>query len=228
MELEIGEEMKEEGFVEEFEGAIIKWTVSHEKEIVDFKSYRWKGKTYRESVRARNELEGAIKLSRRNNGGGIDLATGDKIYVWGFDKRFPLRNRQEVIEATREAFQFLDRGDCYQACKRLMRINGVGVAGATKLLGLSDQENLCIYDSRVGNALSDLKKNGEKIILCPPGRTIIRDYVSPTNADHEWAENYQRLIWTLEIVRDYLRGKSRHLRIADIEMALFMKGRQRH
>jgi len=215
-----------EKFVREFRDTIIDWVELHKKDILDYRSYRWRGKTYEESVKARNALEKAIKLSRCRNNGGIDLETADKIYMWGFGKRFPLRDEQEVVEATREAYQFLDDGDCYRACKRLMRINGVGVAGATKLLGLSDQENFCIYDSRVGNALSDLRKDGEKIILCPPGRTTIKgDSVSPVNAEHEWAENYQKLVWTLEIIRECLKAKSHNCRIADIEMTLFMMGR---
>lgn len=58
---------------------------------------------------------------------------------------------------------------------KLMSIRGVGIAGATKIIGLSDQENLCIYDSRVGHALRDLRKDGSKIILCPPDRSFKRD-----------------------------------------------------
>lgn len=160
---------KKEEFVKKFKDAIMKWVGLHKKDILDYRRYRWRGKTFEESVKARNVLEKAIKLSRQKNNGGIDLATADKIYMWGFGKRFPLRDEQEVVEATREAYRFLDDGDCYQACKRLMRINGVGVAGATKLLGLSDQENFCIYDSRVGNALRDLKK--DKKINSLPSRT---------------------------------------------------------
>ena len=214
--------MIKEDFVKEFSNTIIRWAKKHQKEILDFNSYRWKGRTYEESVKRRNELEEKIKLSRRENDCGIDLATVDEIYEWGFDRVFPLRNKQEVTEATKEAFDFLDHGDRYQAAKRLMWIDGVGPAGATKILGLSDQENLCIYDSRVGKALSDLRKDGIKVILCPPGRGRSGDYVPHYKAAHIWAENYERLLWTMGIIRDYFKEKSHKLRIADIEMALFM------
>jgi len=220
--------VKKEGFVKEFKDTIIEWAERHGKEILDYKSYRWKGRTYEESVEARNELEKAIKLSRQKNNGGIDLVTADRIYQWGFGKDFPICDEKEVLTATREAFRFLDEGNCYQACKRLMWMQGVGVAGATKLLGLSDQENLCIYDSRVGHALKDLTKREKKIILCPLGRNMVGDNVPPNIADYIWSENYQKLIWTLEIIRGYLKEKEYSLRIADIEMALFMKGQQGH
>ena len=216
--------MRKQDFIKKFKNVIIKWAEKHEDEILDYKSYRWKG-DYEESVKARNKLEEEIKRSRQENDGGIDLATADEIYMWGFAREFPLRNEREVIKATKEAFEFLDEGDCYQAAKRLMWISGVGPAGATKILGLSDQENFCIYDSRVGNALRDLTKHGKKIIRCPAGRGRRGDYVLPKRANHEWAEDYQKLIWTLEIIRDYLKEKSHKLRIADIEMALFMMGK---
>ena len=47
-----------------------------------------------------------------------------------------------------------------------MQISGVAIARATKVIGLSDQVNLCIYDSRVGNALKDLKIDSKKLIRC--------------------------------------------------------------
>lgn len=220
--------MKKEEFCNEFESAIIKWAKLHETDLLDYRSYRWKNQTYEESVKARNDLEGALTISRQENNGGIDLKTVDSIYIWGFGKLFPLRDQEKVLEATKEAFQFLDRDDCYQACRRLMQMEGVGVAGATKILGLSNQEKFCIYDSRVGLALSDHKKDGKKIIRCPPGRRTKGDYVSNEKWDHEWSLDYQKLIWTLEIVRDYLKEKVPTLRIPDMEMALFMKGARRH
>jgi len=216
--------MEKEEFVKKFKDPIIAWAQLNEDKILDYMSYRWKGKTYEESVKARNDLEEAIRFSRLKNNGGIDLATVDRIYTWGFGKLFPLREEKRILEATREAFQLLDYGDCYQACKKLMQISGVGVAGATKILGLSNQEKFCIYDSRVGRALSDLNKDGRKVIRCPPGRSTNGDGVPYERWDHEWSIDYQKLIWTLEVVRDYLKEKAPHLRIADIEMALFMIG----
>lgn len=217
--------MKKTNFVRDFKGVVIRWAEKHKDEILNYRTYRWKNQTYEGSVESRNGLEEKIRLSRRENDGGIDLGTVDEIHDWGFGKKFPLRNEKEVIKATKEAFEFLDRGDCYQATKRLMWISGVGPAAATKILGLSDHENLCIYDSRVGSALSDLRKGGAKVILCPPGRGRSGDYVSPSEAHHVWAENYERLLWTLEIIQEHFRKESSKPRVVDIEMALFMMGR---
>lgn len=205
----------------EYSDTIINWAKLHEKEILDYQSYRYEGKTYQESVQSRNELEEAISLSRQKNNGGIDLATADKICRWGFNRNFPIRNENTVLEATREAFKFFDRGDYYQACKRLLWLYKVGVARATKILGLSDQENACIYDSRVGTALRDLTKNGSRIILCPIGQTRVGDQMS----DDVKAENYEKLIWTLEIIRDHFKKKSLNLKLSEIEMSLFMMGK---
>lgn len=223
----IGEKMRKEEFVKEFKESIIKWTERNEKDLLDFRSYRWLGETYEQSAKKRNDLEQAIKLSRLRNLGGIDLATADMVFTWGFGKQFPLRDDEDVLKATREAFGFLENDDCYRACRRLMQIYGVGVAGATKILGLSNQERYCIYDSRVGRALDDLVKDGQKLVRCPPGRSTKGDNVPYERLDHEWSLDYQKLIWTLEVIKNHLKEKGSDLQISDIEMALFMKGRQR-
>ena len=139
--------------------------------------------------------------------------------MWGFNDKFPLREAGEVMELTKKAFDYLDEGKLKEATMTLLRIQGVGISRASKILGLFNQENLCIYDSRVGKALEDLKHEDEKIILCPPGRTYPGDQ---RVTDEEWAANYQRLIWTLEIVRDYLNERGHTYRLADVEMGLFM------
>lgn len=214
--------MRKEDFVKEFKDAIIEWLRVREKEVLKYNSYSWEGKDYEESVKARNELEEMIKFSRHKNNGGLGLETIDRIFEWGFGKKFPSRNEEEVIRKTREAFEFIEKGEYSSGVEMLMSIKGVGIAGATKIIGLSDQEKLCIYDSRVGHALRDLKKGGRKIILCPADRRFKRDYDYATK--HGWAVNYEKLVWTLEVIRDYLQEKSHRLRIADIEMALFMMG----
>lgn len=218
-------ETKRKLFLDKFQDAIIKWARLHENELLNYRSYRWKHATYEESVKMRNELEEIITISRKRNDGGLGLHVLDRIYQWGFGKDFPLRNEQYILKITKKAFKYLDQGNCYNACRTLMQMKGVGVAGATKILGLSNQNRFCIYDSRVGKALKDLQKDERKIIRCPPGRCIKGDYIPYERWDHEWALNYQKLIWTLEIIRDCLKEKDPNLRVADIEMALFMKGR---
>lgn len=214
------ERMEKEVFMEKFRDVIIEWIKRNEKLIVESRrKYSWKGR----GSEKRDELEGEIYLSRQRHQGGIDLRTADRIYDWGFGRNFPLRDEEKVKKVTKEAFEFAESGDYYKAVKKLMEeIYGMGIAGASKILGLSNQEILCIYDSRVGNAFRELKKGDQRIILCPPDRSYKRSQDSTTKSG--WAANYEKLIWTLEIMRDYLKEKSHNFRIADIEMALWKMG----
>jgi len=38
----------------------------------------------------------------------------------------------------------------------------------------------------------------------------------------KWSEDYQKLIWILEVMRAYFYDKVRQYRVADLEMALFI------
>jgi hypothetical protein len=213
-------------FFERFRNIILQWTDRNKSRIIDSRrSYRWKHKTTTGCVKERNEISRAIILSRINHQGGINLETLDKITQWGFNRQFPCREAEKVLETTRKAFTFLDSGNLVDATKTLLRLPGVGISRASKILGLFDQDNLCIYDSRVGQALRDLTHKGGKLILCPPGLTRPGDSVSNSEV---WAYQYQRLIWTLEIVRVYLNDLGHTFRLADVEMALFIMGKERN
>ena len=188
-----------EKFIRKYKQAIIEWTAQNKDKIVSGRlSYSWKNKSPSECVKERNEVSRAIIMSRIKNCGSVDLDTLDKVIRWGFNREFPLRDPGEVLKITKETFDYLDEGNLKDATITLLNIHDVGISSASKILGLFDQENLCIYDSRVSKALEDLKYEDEKIILCPPGRTYPGDQGV---TDEEWAANYQRLIWTLEIVR---------------------------
>jgi hypothetical protein len=209
-----------EKFIRKYKQAIIEWTGKNEDKIVSGRlGYSWKNKSPSDCVRERNEISRAIIMSRIRNGGAIDLDTLDKVIMWGFNQKYPNRDPKKALEVTKKAFGYLDGGKLKDATITLLNVPDVGISRASKILGLFDQENLCIYDSRVGKALEDLKHEDEKIILCPPGRTYPGDQGV---TDEEWAANYQRLIWTLEIVRDYLNGNGHTYRLADVEMGLFM------
>ena len=138
----------------------------------------------------------------------------------GFNQ-FPLRDPESVLSITTEAFSQLDEGNSSGAVHKLMSIHRVGISRASKIIGLSDQDSYCIYDSRVGTALRSLKHDGKRIVLCPQGRSRGGDVCT----NKQWAENYEQLIWTLEVTRDYLNRQGYPFRIADVEMALFMIGK---
>ena len=214
---------EKEYFVKKYKQAIIEWTEKNEGKIVLSRlSYSWRNKPTSECVQERNGVSKAIILSRIRNHGGVDLDTLDKVIMWGFNQKYPNRDPREALEVTEKAFGFLDGGKLKDATVTLLNVPDVGISRASKILGLFDQDNLCIYDSRVGKTLEDLKHEHEKIILCPPGRTYPGDQGV---TDEEWAENYQKLIWTLGIVRDWLNEKRHTYRLADVEMGLFMMGK---
>lgn len=209
-------------FVSRHKNSIIEWTEKNEDKIISGRhAYGWKNKSTLQCVKERNDLSKAIIQSRIRNSGGVDLDALDKIAKWGFGIDFPLRDPEGALNVTRDAFTYLDNGNLKEAVKILLALNKVGISLASKVIGLFDQENLCVYDSRVGAALRDLKYGNKRMILVPPGRGRAGDSAT----DNRWAENYEKLIWNLEIVRDYLNEKGCTFRIADVEMALFMMGK---
>jgi hypothetical protein len=80
---------------------------------------------------------------------------------------------------------------------------------------------LAIYDSRVGTALKTLKHEDERIIKCPSGRRRPGDACT----HEQWAENYEKFIWILEVIRKLLNERGHPFSIADVEMALYMMGK---
>jgi len=104
----------------------------------------------------------------------------------------------------------------------LLKETGIGISRASKIIGLSDQETLCIYDSRVGFALQTLTHDGERLVKIPPSQSKGGDIgVKYT----EWVKNYEHLIWITELIRDFMNENGCNYRIADVEMALFMMGK---
>jgi len=214
-----------EEFMEKFKSYIVEWVTNNEALIIRTiknEEYSWKGESYEASMKRRDVLEYLIGKSKEANANGVDLSTLNKVTQWGFGRNFPLSDEKKVLEVTRQVFNNVDKQDYYEASKCLMQISGVGIARATKVIGLSDQEKLCIYDSRVGNALKDLKVNGKKLIKCPPDQGFKRDFDTATK--NEWAINYERLIWVVEIIKDYFMSKGIKITAAELEMALFMIG----
>ena len=41
----------------------------------------------------------------------------------------------------------------------------------------------------------------------------------------EWAKHYEHLIWTAEVIKNYMNAQGCTYRLADVEMALFMMGK---
>ena len=216
-------------FTQKYENLITAWIrENHEALLNGWKSYRWgRDNSLINSLERRNRLSKKIALSRIRNNGGLDLETLDSIMEWGFPKnpQFTPRNPEACMEITRQAFSLLDKGKSSEAICRLMKFPLI-ISRASKIIGLSDPNYFAIYDSRVGLALANLRDGDERLIKIPgrmprPGKS----YPSDTCTTLEWGQNYQKLIWVLEIIKNMLNLEGYPFSLADVEMALFMMGK---
>lgn len=209
-------------FLDKYRQTILDWAKANKERLIEGRrSYSWGDKAPQACLAERNEITGSIKFSRSQNAGGVDLETLDLIMSWGGFGKFPLRDEQKVLEITRKVFSLVDQGNVSEAVETLLSIKGVGISRASKIIGLFDKQRFCVYDSRVGNALRSLKFEEKPVLKCPAGRARPGDACSESG----WAKNYQRLIWTLEVIKDYLNSEGHQFSIADVEMALFMMGK---
>ena len=214
--------MNKDLFIKKYKKVILDWAQDNKLRLIEGrKNYSWNDKEPKACLQERSQVSKAIVLSRIQNSGGVDLETLDMIMKWGGFSEFPLRNKEKVLDLTRTVFNSVDKGKISEAIELLLAIKGVEIAQASKIIGLFDQERFCIYDSKVGEALNTLQFTEKPVLKCPPGPKKAGDICS----DSRWGENYQRLIWTLEIIRDYLHLEGYPFSIADIEMALFMMGK---
>jgi hypothetical protein len=214
--------MDKEQFTDKYKQTILGWARDNKLRIVEArKNYSWKDRAPKACLEERDEISREIIFSRSHHDGGVTLEVLDLIMASGGFDRFPLRDEDKVLEITRKAFDLVEKGKVPEAIEELLAVKGVDIARASRIIGLFDQERFCIYDSRVGQALKTLQFDEKPAFNCPAGPHRPEDICS----DARWAENYQRLIWTLEIIRDYLDSEGNPFSIADIEMALFMMGK---
>ena len=85
------------------------------------------------------------------------------------------------------------------AARVLVRLPGIGISRASKVLALSNQDELGIYDSRSAHGLSDLcDAGGCPIIAIPPGR-VIRGHAKSPNG---FCAAFQEYTCVLRYLRD--------------------------
>ena len=209
-------------FLKKHKQTILNWAKVNKSVLIESRNnYSWKEKQPQVCLKERNEISKSITFSRSQNSGGIDLVTLDLIMSWGNFGKFPLRDEQKVLDITRRVYDFVEQGKISEAIEELLAIHGVEIAQASKIIGLFDQERFCIYNNRVGTALKTLQFAEKPVLKCPARPKKSGDICS----NERWGENYQHLIWTLEVIRDYLKSEGFPFSIADIEMALFMMGK---
>ncbi len=187
--------------------------------------YQWpKGASLEGSVNTRTQLESLIQTELEMQG-CLSKSTFDAIIRWGFGNSSGCSD-QEVRQATRLAFRHLKDGHLAEAARALVKLPRVGISRASKVLALSDQLELGIYDSRSAHGLSDLvDRAGRRIITIPPGRVIPGD---PRTKD-EFCRGFEKYIYSLRYLRNLALEDSSlsavSWRVADIEMAFFMRSR---
>jgi hypothetical protein len=209
-------------FLKKHKQTILDWTKANQSRLIEArKNYSWKDKEAQTCLTERDEIRKSIDFSRSQNSGGIDLVTLDLIMSWGGFGKFPLRNEQKVLDITRQVFDYVEHDKLSEAVNTLLAIDGVDISQASKIIGLFDQDRFCIYNSIVGNALKTLQFEEKPVLKCPVGPKNPEDICS----DQRWGENYQHLIWTLQVIKNYLNNEGCPFSIADIEMALYMMGK---
>lgn len=147
--------------------------------------------------------------------------TFDDVLKWGFGRTTPLRE-EDIRKASREAFELLSQGEQSAAVRRLCELHGVGVSRATKVLALSDQRNLGIYDSRAASALN--RYAAAPMVPVPPGRSKALQgakAVSPERLVQAYPKYNAALRRLLENAQQDSRYGHYFRRVADVERALF-------
>ena len=194
--------------------------------VLDWKyRYQWPpGAAPEGSHLTRTQLEQRIRaeLDRQKC---ISKAAFDAVIRWGFGTDSGCSD-QEVRHATGLAFDHLKTNHIAQAARELVNLPGVGISRASKILALSDQHELGIYDSRSAHGLSDLvDRAGRRIIVIPPGRVITGD----GRTKDGYCSAFEEFTWVLRYFRDLARKDSSlglaFSRVADLEMAFFTRSR---
>jgi len=194
--------------------------------VLNWKSqYEWpKGVIGEAALKRRAELERAIRQDLAMQA-YISRTTFESIMRWGFMVESGC-SEEEIRRITRAAFQYLKRDRIAAAARELVTLPRIGISRAAKILALSDQNELGIYDSRSAHGLSDLvDSTGRSIVSIPPGRVIRSDNKSRDS----YCTAFEKFVWVLRHLRR-LAGCSEQLRkglarVADLEIALFMRSK---
>ena len=145
--------MDKDLFLMKYGQVILDWAKENKSHLIECrKNYSWNDKEPKACLVERYQVSQAIVLSRIQKSGGVDLETLGMIMSWGGFPQFPLRKEDKVLDITRMVFNFVDKGKISDAVEELLKIKGVGISRASKIIGLFDQERFCIYDSNVGHS----------------------------------------------------------------------------
>lgn len=188
-------------------------------------SYEWPpGVHIEEAIAKRNRLESELRNDLRTNNGWLSKQVFDAVFEWGFNTQSGLREH-EIRTITEAAFHFLRQGRIVDAARGMTSPAGIGISRASKVLALSNQNNLGIYDSRSAHGLSDLVHDGRRLIPIPPGRSVVGD----SRSKEQFCQAFETYIWVLRFLRDRAQQdaelREHFTRLSDLEIAFFAKSR---
>ncbi len=187
--------------------------------------YSWQGAGLNAALAWRNATEAAINSEVRTIG-FLSKTLFDRVMVWGFGSPSRLSGR-DIADATSRAFRALATDDLLGAVVSLVRLDGIGISRASKVVALSNQTQYGIYDSRAAHGLSDLTIHGRRVVPIPPSRSNKFKYDYGDNL--HFCEAFTTYTAVLRFLRDKARRNpelsSDFSRAADVEMALFARSR---
>jgi hypothetical protein len=177
-------------------------------------------------VEAREALANVVEAERSRQG-FLTKDTFDAVLTWGFGRASGLEDA-DIRTATRDAFTLLGSGDQEGAVQRLRQLRGVGVSRATKLLALSDQKNLGIYDSHAAAALSLIRDGDKPLVAVPPGKSPeLRG--GPSLSQERLAQEFPKYTAVLRRLLENAQHDEKYgrafERVADVERSLFASHR---
>jgi len=106
-----------------------------------------------DAIAIRNHLEEMINSDLEKHS-YVSKKTVDDVMRWGFG-RVTANTDEQIKNCTKHAFDLLQKKELAEAALELTKLKNMGISGSSKLLALSDQTNLGIYDSRSAHSLSD-------------------------------------------------------------------------
>lgn len=201
---------------------------SPERMANELHSFQWRKSDFEKGWAERRRLEQELRAALDHDSDSAVSASISDIYRWGFGRNTPNVNGDDwrKIAGTLVREFSKSRPDVPQqkaVLKMLLDTKGIKIATASKWVCFCDQRRYAIYDSRVSIALREILSEDGKRLFPTVGRRKTKSSQYP-NADvmsvSQMVEKYFLYLEALRVISERTR-----LKVAEIEMALFMIGK---
>lgn len=185
--------------------------------------FSWKGDDRSTGWKRRDELSKGLIAALESEDADKLMEALERIHTWGLPGRLPVsvrNNKERVLALLKRAV--LDGPSADQVAE-LLSFDRIGIATVSKWIGLLEQEQFAIFDSRVSVALRMLREKASRCFPVLPRRRTGKHTPWPSDrvSRDDMALYYLRY---LAHVRDV--GHAMDLQPSEVEMALFMIGDQ--